>query len=254
MKSIAFCLKIRVSVCSETMSFYAATWEEAIKLVETHQDRLSQDTLQITFDQHRREVYEAAIAFEYDQTGCEESWNLAQRYKAKLFLNSLQRFGPAAAGGALNGERLSLSQVQKRIPGSVQIVDYMVMSNQLLIWVISKNNFDCRSVAVNAHELQEKIDLFLSQLRQRQPSERSSRDLYDVLVEPIEKRRTLCALYPMQTRVIVPSLHHCCAKLCGQRLLKKRNVFIHQLLLQILGAGRDNYASPAAARRRDRRH
>jgi len=53
--------------------------------------------------------------------------------------------------------------------------------------VISKNDFHCRSVAVNAHELQEKVDLFLSQLRQRQPPERGSRDLYDVLVQPIER-------------------------------------------------------------------
>ena len=57
------------------------------------------------------------------------------------------------------------------------------------------------------------------------------------LVEPIEKRRTLGALYPVQTRIVVSSFHYRRAKLCRQSLLKKRNVFIHQLLLQILGAG-----------------
>jgi len=177
----------------------AGELREAINLVETRQDRLSQDALQITFDQHRREVYEAAIALEYDQTGCEEPWNLTQRYKAKLFLNSLQRFGAAAPPVAPHAERLNLSQVQRLIPGSVQIVDYIVLSNQLLVWVISQNNFQCRSVAVNANELQEKIDLFLSQVRQRQPSERSSRDLYDILVEPIEK-----ALDSTRIVVVIP--------------------------------------------------
>ncbi len=56
----------------------------------------------------------------------------------------------------------------------------------------------------------------------------------------------------MQTRIVVPSLHHRRAKLCRQRLLKKRNVFVHQLLLQVLGAGGDDDARAAAARRGDR--
>jgi hypothetical protein len=51
------------------------------------------------------------------------------------------------------------------------------------------------------------------------------------LIEPFQHRRAFRALDPMQAGVIVPALHHRRAKLRRQRLLKKRNVFLHQLLL-----------------------
>ena len=54
----------------------------------------------------------------------------------------------------------------------------------------------------------------------------------------------------MQATVIASPLHHRRAKLFRQHLLKKRKVFVHQLLLQILRPGRDHHASAAAAGRR----
>ena len=74
------------------------------------------------------------------------------------------------------------------------------------------------------------------------------------LIEPLEQRRGLSALEAMQTGVVVAALHHGRAKFCRQDFLKKRDVLIHQLLLQIFGAGRDHYAGAAPARRRDRGH
>jgi CHAT domain-containing protein len=62
-----------------------------------------------------------------------------------------------------------------------------MLRNHLLTWVISKDHFQCRSTPVSANQLREKINSFLSQLTQRQATEQSSRDLYDVLVQPISE-------------------------------------------------------------------
>jgi len=167
------------------MTEAAQELREAIKLVEAYQDHLPTDGAQISFDQDRREIYEAAIAFEYGRSGCEEAWNLTQGYKAKLFLNLLNGFGPLAR--RLPTQRLTLPEVQRRIPNNVQIVDYVTLKDQLLVWVISKDKFQCRSVLASRHQLQEKIDSFLSQLRQKQPTEKSSQDLYDLLVQPVSE-------------------------------------------------------------------
>src|SRR5260370_19202576 len=57
------------------------------------------------------------------------------------------------------------------------------------------------------------------------------------LIEPFQDRHALSAFDAMQTGVIVSALHHGGAELCRQDLLKKRNVLVHQLLLQVLCAG-----------------
>src|SRR5262249_11838516 len=61
---------------------------EAVSLAESDQDYLTNLNLQVAFDVERRQLYEAAIAFEFQQ-GCEEPWKLLQSYKAKLFLQLL---------------------------------------------------------------------------------------------------------------------------------------------------------------------
>jgi CHAT domain-containing protein len=171
---------------------------KAIEFVEDVQDSLPTDTLQISFDHDRRSIYDSAIRFAYKQAGCRESWNLTQQYKAKLFLNSMEGYGPSPGGG-LGSERLSLERVQGRLPNMTQIVDYLTLGDQLLVWVISRNDFQCRSVPVTTTQLNEKIALFVSQVFDRQSADKISQDLYDVLVQPIAD-----LLEPAQTIVIVP--------------------------------------------------
>jgi CHAT domain-containing protein len=170
---------------------------EAVNLVEIEQDVLPQNELQVTFDQDRRKVYESAIDFEYTRSGCDESWNLTQAYKAKLFLNLLHAFGPAP--GHLSTQRPTLYQVQQGIPNQVQVVEYFVLGDRLLTWVISRDNFQCRSISVSATQLRDKIDSFVSRISQRQPTENSARELYEILIRPIDE-----FLNPERTAVIIP--------------------------------------------------
>src|SRR5204862_325680 len=115
--------------------------------------------------------------------------NLTQGYKAKLFLN------------LVNGstQRLTLAQVRQRIPDNVQIVEYATLNDRLLIWLISKNTFQCSSPSIKAAELQRKVDAFLSKLKQQEPVEKDSRDLYDILVEPVRQ-----FLDPTRSVVVIP--------------------------------------------------
>lgn len=176
----------------------AAEVRKAIEFVETDQDNLPKDSLQISFDHNRHSVYDSAVRLTYKLSGCREAWNLAQQYKAKLFLNSMQGFGPSPGGG-LSLKRLTLDEVQHRIPDTIQIVDYFALRDELMVWVISKDAFDCESVPVTASQLQQKIGLFVSQLIDRRPSDKIGQELYDVLVEPI-----LHALEPRRAVMIVP--------------------------------------------------
>src|ERR1051326_3405826 len=58
----------------------------------------------------------------------------------------------------------------------------------------------------------------------------------------------------MQTSVIVSAFHQGRAECLWQRLLKKWQVLLHQLLLQILGPRGNNHTGAAATRGGDRRH
>jgi CHAT domain-containing protein len=152
---------------------------EAVKLVDAWQDQLPQNELQLSYDQDRRDVYDAAITAEYTSGGCVDSWNLAQGYKAKLFLNLIK--------GRLPSNRPELSEVRRRIPADVQVVEYATLGNQLLVWVISKDRFECRSAPITEDGLRRKIDLFVSGLTQKRSVDAAGRELFDVLIQPVSE-------------------------------------------------------------------
>src|SRR5207245_8037906 len=83
-----------------------------------------------------------------------------------------------------------------------------------------------------------------------------STDLIEMIdfVEPFERGHALGSLDAMQTGVVVTAFHHCRAKLLRQNIEEKRNVFLEQLLLQVLGAGRVDDPPSRGRCRRDRRH
>jgi CHAT domain-containing protein len=171
-----------------------------INLVEAEQDQLSTLSFQVSFDQQRRQVYESAIGFEYDQNNCEESWTLTQGYKSKLFLEVLRRFD--APIDRLQSARLSRSEVENRVPENTRLVDYAVFADRILMWVLSRDGLQCRSTKINRYQLQRKVEAFLRHLSENGAStlvQGLSEDLHDLLVEPIRE-----LLDSNQTVVIIP--------------------------------------------------
>src|ERR1043165_8910753 len=67
--------------------------------------------------------------------------------------------------------------------------------------------------------------------------------------QPVEYGRGLRAREPVEAKVVVPALHVSGFEGFGQDALEKRNVFLHQLLLQVLGPGGNDHAPPSTERR-----
>ena len=74
------------------------------------------------------------------------------------------------------------------------------------------------------------------------------------LIEAAEDRRVSRTMKPLQAKIVVAALHVGGSEFLGHDALEKRNVFLHQLFLQILGAGRDDHSATSAERRRHRRN
>jgi len=165
----------------------------AVSLAESDQDYLASMDLQVAFDEERRQLYEAAIDFEFNRLGCDAPWKLLQAYKAKLFLGLLGRVKSAAK--LPSGRALTVSDVQQRIPEGVQIADYALLGDRLLIWVVSKERFECRFVPIRRYELERSVMSFLKLLRTLENVEHLSRELFRIVGEPImdllDSRRVL---------------------------------------------------------------
>ena len=137
----------------------------------------------VSYDDVRRETYDSAIEFEYESGTPDEAWTYMQKYRAKLFLEFLAQFNPSIE--KVHNIAVDRSRVQAMIPHNVQVVEYAILPDQLLIWVVTNKTFQTRSVAITRTALEDKIRDFLVKLRTEKPIASDSEGLYKILIEPI---------------------------------------------------------------------
>jgi CHAT domain-containing protein len=173
------------------------TFRNAIDVAEVSDDYLRAEKLRIAFDDERRDLYDSAIAFEYRHGNSDMAWNYLQKYRAKLFLEFLANFDPKF--DALRTQMLNRSAVQKLIPDGAQVIEYVLLNDQMLIWVASPGLFTSRSVTVRRETIEQRVQEILAKFRADGDSRELSAELYDWLIAPIEE-----LLDPKAAIVIVP--------------------------------------------------
>jgi CHAT domain-containing protein len=173
------------------------SFHAAIDSAENDSNFVTMERFRLAFDDGRRELYDSAIAFEYEHGATDAAWTYLQHYRAKLFIENLALFNPEIE--KIHSIALDRNQVQKAIPPDLQVVEYALLPDRLLIWVVSKERFETRSIPIARDVLEQKVQEFLANLRGEKPVDAQSAELYKILVAPIET-----ILDPQKALAIIP--------------------------------------------------
>jgi tetratricopeptide (TPR) repeat protein len=158
-------------------------FNEAIDVVEKDDEYMKAERFRVKFDDERRELYDSAIEFEFRNGSLGAAWTYLQKYRAKLFLEFLAAFNPDIQP---TGTRLDRVEIQQRIPKDAQIVEYALLKERLLIWVVTNKLFTVRSIPVNRADVEGKIQQVLEKLRAGDNVDPLLTDLGKLLIEPID--------------------------------------------------------------------
>src|SRR6185503_287725 len=153
-----------------------------------------------TFFDLEQSVYDLAIDFEYSRrTNAQKAFEYSEGSRSRSLLDSMSTHTHlSAANGNVDitfervAEPLTLSEIQRRMPQQAQIIQYAVLSNKLLIWVISKTEFWSVEKKVTQNQLSEKVISYveiLSSVNERNGDEvkHHAAELFDILIRPVEK-------------------------------------------------------------------
>src|SRR5262249_46620274 len=92
-------------------------------------------------------------------------------------------------------------EIQKNLPAQVQLLQFAVLKEKLIIWYLTRDQFKSETVNVSSDQLLEKVDRLLSLVST--PRHNDSRqllnvatELYDLLIGPVaqllDRQRQLC--------------------------------------------------------------
>ncbi|HEX5701709.1 MAG TPA: CHAT domain-containing protein [Pyrinomonadaceae bacterium] len=184
----------------------------AINLVEKYRNQVFEENTRERFFDTEQSIYDTAIEFEHSQKNNEQAFQYSENSRGRSLLDLTNRDtrnlkvdrGLTLVFESL-AKPLSVSEIQLRLPLEVQLAQYAVLEDKLLIWVISRDRgLECFSQAISANELTKKVLGYLNVISKRpgfdgQSDETGARELFEILIDPIASR-----LDPSRQLLIVP--------------------------------------------------
>jgi CHAT domain-containing protein/lipoprotein NlpI len=169
---------------------------KALSLIEDYRNKITEDSNRESFFDAEQSLYDVAIDLAYSQVrGTEEAFRLSEASRARSLLdlmNSDVQMQVKDGEQSITPESVSLplsyEEIRDRLPEQTQIVQYAVLENKLIIWVISKDGISATSREINQNELSNKVISYLGAISSptNTGGEEAARELFDLLIKPAQ--------------------------------------------------------------------
>jgi CHAT domain-containing protein len=170
-----------------------------LPLIEEYRRQIAEENNRNTFFETEQNVYDAVIDFEVSRmNNPERAFEYLQYARGRSLLDLLKKDAEAVAN-ALEPEIVarsvaqpeSATQIKEKLPEAVQLVQYAVLEDRTLIWVISKNQIALKQSNVPRRLLNETIQRYLAVISRpsndQEEPKALARQLYGFLIQPIEE-------------------------------------------------------------------
>lgn len=182
-----------------------------LDLFEQHRAMILEEQSRNSFFDKEQNIYDVAIAHAQSTHNPQEAFDYSEASRARSLLDMLHNQAtatPSQTGSEITfstvTQPLKLNQIRARIPSQIQIVQYSVLPDRILIWLVSQTQFEVFEQSMPIEALNSLAHEFVGLLATKsdahngETSQRARR-LYDLLVGPIES-----SLDPQKIVCIVP--------------------------------------------------
>jgi CHAT domain-containing protein len=185
--------------------------EQVIALYEQYRKGIQEESNRNAFFDQEQSIYDIAIDFAYTRLGNpQQALAYAELCRARSLLDVSRRgweliHGPEAPDLHIKAgvQPRTIDEIRLELPHDVQLLEYAVLEDKLVIWLITKTGVESRVLQVHLAELNERIRRYLA-LVEQQPGKADHRwranalELHDLLLQPIEalldKRKLICII------------------------------------------------------------
>jgi CHAT domain-containing protein/tetratricopeptide (TPR) repeat protein len=189
-------------------------------LMEKYRTRISDENYRNTFFDVEQSVVNTAIDFEFSRmNNAEQAFYYSNSSRARSLLDRLNadtsmkaRVQDADMRFRTVSEPVPLDKIVKLLPERVQLLQYMILEDKLLIWVVSRNDFQVKTQMISRRDLNEKLRRYLNLISRppagdEAPETELAKELYAILVQPVEPlldRGKLLCIIPDGTLSYLP--------------------------------------------------
>lgn len=197
----------------------------ALNLAERYRNEMPElkefpdESERVSFFDNQQPIYDIAVSNGFAHERYEQAYNYLEISNARSLLNWLQKGASARsdyreidANFGSDTEPLRLDEIRRQMPEKVQILQYSVLEDKVLIWLVTKDNFSVVSSPIDSDELSKKVKAYLQLVVVNNEAKQAEADilaaeLYTSLIAPIvgqlDPDKTIC-LIPQKILVDLP--------------------------------------------------
>ncbi|MFN2501648.1 MAG: CHAT domain-containing protein [Pyrinomonadaceae bacterium] len=170
---------------------------ENIRIAENYRKTILEEQERSGFFDSSESVYEIAADFEYRRGNMERSYDYAETFSSRSLLDWLQKGAMVAQDANAKkillsdeAQPLGLTEIRVRMPVGTQVLQYSVLDDKVLIWLVSRQKFIVRAVPIERDRLGTVVSHFTglvsrSDTRSQSEIATAARELYDLLIAPV---------------------------------------------------------------------
>lgn len=170
-----------------------------LDIFRTHRIKILEEQNRNYFFDNKQSIYDIAADYEFGKGNYVEAFNHLEESRSRSLLDlqnsvievSTREKKPEIRFSSNVFEPLTLSQIQTEMPKNVQLLEYAVLEDKVLIWLITNNGLSVAKYEISSETLQEKILTYLDLVsRNIEPNEqrRLATELYQILISPIKDK------------------------------------------------------------------
>lgn len=182
----------------------------AIKLAEAYRGEITKEQDRLSFFDDQQAVYDIGIDHEIKQGRIEEAFDLAETSNSRSLADWLAKGARVHAEKArpeifLNDSTAPLRSADIRLamPDNTQMLQYRILEDKLVIWVVAKDSIQWASVPIASVDLKKKVTRYVDLVHGSKTADLAetsdvARELYDILIAPvrsyIDTEKQLCII------------------------------------------------------------
>jgi len=160
-------------------------------------DIFEEQNRNVFFDREQN-VYDFAIDHEFEKHDYSSALNYSELSRARSLLQALNEKNPENPSAA----PLHPAELQRGLPSNVQVLQYAVLDDKLVIWLVTNNKIDAKTKNIRADELRALVTEYVKGISsgpgKADKLRAVSQQLYDTLIGPfsadLDPRRVLCVI------------------------------------------------------------
>ncbi|HSK71023.1 MAG TPA: tetratricopeptide repeat protein, partial [Pyrinomonadaceae bacterium] len=142
---------------------------KVLELFENNRAEILEEQNRNSFFESEQSVYDIAIDYEFGRENFGTAFDYSEESRARSLLDmqtstieiTKKENQPEIKFSRNIFDPLKLAQIQAELPENVQLLEYTVLNDKILIWLITKNNLYVARTEISSENLQEKALTYL---------------------------------------------------------------------------------------------